>query len=199
MRMYRFTLPLALGLSAAAALPALAGGYDPAPAEPVITPMAPAPAPLGGDWGGFYAGVQLGYADVNPSGGVQGGDGETYGLHAGYRWDMGSVVYGIELDYDQADIRIAGGAQKLRDVARLKGQVGYDMGSTLLYGTLGVANADTTLGDETGWLAGAGIAYQVTPAWTVGAEALYHDFDQFGSSGVGAKATTLSLRASFRF
>lgn len=193
----RFTLPLALGLSAVVAAPALAGNYDPAPAPTQVAPAAPAPV-LGGDWGGPYAGLQLGYGDVDADGGLN-GDGELFGLHAGYRWDMGTVVYGVELDYDDAGIDIGGGAAELDNVARLKGQVGYDLGNTLLYATAGVANADTTLGDETGWLAGGGLAWAVTPSWTVGGEILYHDFEEFGTSGVGADATTASVRASFRF
>jgi len=197
MKRHRFTLPLALGLSAAVAAPALAGSYDPAPEPAPVAPAAPAPM-LGGDWGGPYAGLQLGYGDVDADGGLS-GDGELYGVHAGYRWDRGTIVYGVELDYDDAGIDIGGGAAELNDVTRLKGQLGYDMGNTLLYATAGVANADTTLGDETGWLAGGGLAWAVTPSWTVGGEILYHDFEEFGASGIGANATTASVRVSFRF
>ncbi|TCO72431.1 outer membrane protein [Rhodovulum euryhalinum] len=197
MKFDRFTLPLAAALATAVAAPAVAGSYDPAPEPVQVAPAAPAPV-LGGDWGGGYAGLQLGFADVDADGGLN-GDGEIYGVHAGYRWDMGTLVYGVEVDYDDAGIDIGNGAAELDDVMRLKGQVGYDMGSTLLYATAGVANADTTLGDETGWLAGGGLAWAVSPSWTVGGEILYHDFDEFGNSGIGADATTATLRASFRF
>ncbi|MRH20191.1 outer membrane beta-barrel protein [Rhodovulum strictum] len=188
-----------MALGAAASGPALAGSYDPAPADaPVITAVpAPAPAPSG-DWGGFYGGVQLGYGDVNVSG-TSGGNGEFYGLHAGYRWDMGTMVTGIELDYDRADISLAGGTEELDDIWRLKGQVGYDMGPTMLYGTAGAARAKTSLGSETGPFVGVGLAWQPSPSWILGGEVLYHDFDEFGSSGVGGNATTATLRASFRF
>ncbi|TCP40822.1 outer membrane protein [Rhodovulum marinum] len=193
MRLFRFTLPLAAMLGA----PALAGGYDPAPEPVQVMPAAPVPV-ANGDWNGGYAGIQLGYGDVSADGGLD-GDGEIYGLHAGYRWDLGTLVYGVELDHDRAGIDIGGGAAELDDVTRLKGQVGYDMGQTLVYATAGVANGDTDLGDETGWVAGAGLAWAVSPSWVIGGEVLYHDFDEFGSSGVGANATTATLRASFRF
>ncbi|MBN2905433.1 MAG: outer membrane beta-barrel protein [Rhodobacteraceae bacterium] len=189
--------PVALGLSAAFAGPALAGGYDAAPAPAAVA----APAPMtyvSNDWSGGYAGVQLGYANVDATGAPVDGDGGLVGVHAGYRWDTGNTVYGVELDYDNADINLDGAA-KLNSVARLKGQIGYDMGQTLLYGTAGVAYGDTTLGNETGYLAGVGMAYAISPSMTLGAEVLYHDFDEFGNSGVGANATTATIRASFRF
>ncbi|MGC9419163.1 MAG: outer membrane protein [Rhodovulum sp.] len=195
MKRFRFTLPLTVTMAVAS--PALAGGYEAAPEPVQVMPAAPALL-AGGDWNGGYAGVQLGYGDVSADGGLD-GDGEIYGLHAGYRWDMGTLVYGVELDHDRADIDIGNGAAELDGVTRLKGQVGYDMGQTLLYATAGVANGDTDLGDETGWVAGAGLAWAVSPSWVIGGEVLYHDFDEFGSSGVGANATTATLRASFRF
>ncbi|MCO8144269.1 porin family protein [Rhodovulum tesquicola] len=199
MKLNRFTLPLALTFGAVAVTPALAGSYSPAPADQPVIAAAPVPVPApSGDWGGAYAGLQLGYADVNVSG-ASGGDGEIYGFHVGYRWDMGTLVTGIELDYDRADIGLAGGTEELDDVWRLKGQVGYDMGSTMLYGTAGAARAGTSLGDETGPFVGVGLAWQPSPSWIIGGEVLYHDFDEFGSSGVGGDATTATLRASFRF
>lgn len=197
MKLDRFTLPLAIALGAAVAAPAVAGSYDPAPEPAPVVPVVAAPN-LGGDWDGGYAGLQLGYGDVDATGGLS-GDGELFGVHAGYRWDMGTVVYGIELDYDDAGIDIGNGAAELDDVTRLKGQIGYDMGSTLIYATAGAAYADTNIGSETGWLAGAGLAWAVSPSWIIGGEVLYHDFDEFGTSGVGADATTATLRASFRF
>lgn len=192
------SLTAALGLSAALAAPALAGSYAPAPA-PDPEPLAPAPVVVPvADWTGGYAGIQLGYGSVDANGAPVDGEGALYGVHGGYRWDMGGTVAGIEADYEGADIDLDGAAD-VDSVARLKGQLGYAFGETLAYGTAGAAWADTSLGDETGWLAGVGVARQITPNMTLGGELLYHDFDEFGSSGVGAEATTASVRASFRF
>ena len=40
---------------------------------------------------------------------------------------------------------------------------------------------------------------QAYEQWTVGGEILEHDFDDLGGSGISADATTVSLRASYRF
>ena len=65
--------------------------------------------------------------------------------------------------------------------------------------TGGVAQVDTSVGDETGEFYGIGMAYRVNDQWTVGGEILEHDFDDLGGSGISADATTVSLRASYRF
>jgi opacity protein-like surface antigen len=78
------------------------------------------------DWAGFYVGVHGGYAwdhtsvdppmlptilqsdnavlgnlDASPKGGLVGG-------HAGYNWQFGSVVAGVEGDYSAADLKTTG-------------------------------------------------------------------------------------------
>src|SRR5712675_1658027 len=62
------------------------------------------------DWAGFYVGVNGGYGwgnttfdgrdwlNAKPKGGVVGGQ-------AGYNWQYGSVVGGVEVDFDGADIK----------------------------------------------------------------------------------------------
>src|ERR1700730_15687166 len=74
-------------------------GYK-APAAPVYL----------SDWAGFYIGVNGGYGwgetsfdsftgdNAKPKGGLVGG-------HAGYNWQYGSVVGGLEADFDGADIK----------------------------------------------------------------------------------------------
>lgn len=168
--------------------------------EPVVEP-APAPAPVvvneGGDWTGFYLGGQIGQLDADASNGASGDD-AAYGIHGGYNYDFGRFVLGGELDYDATDLDLGGGAT-VDSVARAKLKAGYDFGRVLAYVTGGVAEADSSLGSETGDFYGVGVAYQVTDQWQVGGEVLEHNFDQFGTSGVGSDATSVSLRASFKF
>ncbi|AHD00717.1 outer membrane protein [Leisingera methylohalidivorans] len=169
--------------------------------EPVVEP-APAPAPVpvanyGGDWTGFYLGGQVGQLDADASNGATGDD-TSYGIHGGYNHDFGRFVLGGELEYDATDVNLGGGAT-VDSVARAKVKAGYDFGKVLAYVTGGVAEADSSLGSETGEFYGAGIAYQVTDQWQIGGEVLEHEFDQFGNSGVGADATSVSLRASYKF
>lgn len=87
----------------------------------------------------------------------------------------------------------------MNDVWRLKGTVGYDLGQFLLYGALGYAEVDTSLGDDSGAFYGVGLAYQVTPTAILGLEILEHDFNNINSTGVDADATSVAIRASFRF
>lgn len=191
-----------VGLSGAAN----AGGL----AEPVIqqapTPMAaPAPAPVsyGGDWGGFYAGGQLGWGQLDADAfGDEDPDGALYGVHAGYNYDFGSFVLGAELDYDATDISDAATGIDLDSVARLKVKAGYDMGQFLPYVTAGVAQATTSGaldGTDDGQFAGLGVDYQYNDRIRVGAEALQHQFDDFDGTGNDIDATTIAARVSFTF
>lgn len=197
--MKRFMKATAAALVATTALggAAFAGSLqDPVIETPVI---APVPVPVSGEWTGFYTGLQLGYADIDGDGGLEGDD-NTYGFHAGYDYDFGDFVLGGELDYDQADIDLNAGAASIDSIARLKLKGGYDLGNTLIYATAGVARADTSVGDETGPFAGLGISYKVTDRYTIGAEVLEHRFDDVGGiAGNDLDATTITLRGSLRF
>jgi predicted porin len=139
------------------------GAHAGSVAEPVIESVAPPPpAPLpyqGGEWSGFYGGLQLGNLDVDGTGAADGSD-FSYGLHAGYDYDFGRFVLGGEIDYDFADIDLAGAAT-VDSVARLKLRAGYDLGRTMIYATAGVARVDTSLGSESGEFGGLGLAYQI--------------------------------------
>jgi opacity protein-like surface antigen len=192
------TLVLA-AVAATLALPAAAGGLaSPAP-EPAPFEAAPVPLVSGADWTGGYVGAQLGYGDV--SGGLS-GDGALGGVHAGYRQDFGGFVLGGEIDHDVADISL-GGNDTLDSVTRLKLSAGADLGRTLLYATVGGAQARADVGgaslSDSGWLGGVGVAYQVNDNWVLGGEILTHRFDDFDNSGVDLDANTATLRASFRF
>jgi hypothetical protein len=193
---------IALGMALAAlAAPALAGGLNQPAIEPA--PLAPAPAPVAAtaDWSGFYAGGQLGFGDVDAGGGVE-GDGLLGGVHAGYRFDFGSFVAGVEADYDAADVDLGGGAG-LDDVLRLKLSGGVPVGAGLLYATGGAAQAGVDLGAssdrDTGWFGGVGVAWPVGSNLTLGGEILTHEFNDFADSGADISATTATARVSFRF
>lgn len=182
---------------------ALAGSatFEPAPA-PVVA--APAPAPIiatGTDWTGAYAGFQLGYGDVDATGGsTASGDGLLYGVHAGYNYDFGQFVLGGELDYDFADISLSGGAGDIDSTARAKVRAGYDLGNTLLYVAGGFVQANTSaLGDDDGYFYGVGADYRFNQNWTVGGELLAHKFDDFNSTGTDIDVNTFKVKASYNF
>lgn len=188
-------------LMVALAAPALAGGLNQPAIEPAPIVPAPAPVAAGPDWSGFYAGGQLGFGDVDAGGGAT-GDGLLGGVHAGYRFDFGGFVAGVEADYDTADIDLGGGAG-LEDVLRLKLSGGVPVGSGLLYATGGAAQAGVDLGAtsdrDTGWFGGVGVAWPVGSSLTVGGEILQHEFSDFAGTGSDISATTATARVSFRF
>lgn len=188
----------ALAVAATMAVtPALAGSMDAPAPTPAITPVAPA-MPAMPDWTGGYVGGQLGYGDVDADGGLS-GDGVIGGLIAGYDYDFGTWVLGGGLDYDFADIDV-GGATTLENVARLKLRGGYKIGNGLAYVSGGLARAETdTLGNDNGYFLGVGYEHMISQNFSVGGEALYHQFDDFDGSGVDVDATTVQLRGTFRF
>jgi outer membrane immunogenic protein len=185
------------------AMPVLAGGMsDPIPepvimADPVITPTASM------DWTGFYAGASLGYGDIDSNGGGLNGYGAVGGVLAGYRFDFGNLVAGVEADFDKSNIELGGGAGELDSVARLKLQAGTTFGRSLVYGTLGAAYANASVSgadlSDTGYFGGVGMDYAISDRLSVGGELLKHKFNDFDGSGVDLDATTLKARVALQF
>lgn len=151
------------------------------------------------DFTGFYAGSQLGYGDIDSDAdGVDGSD-WTGGIILGYDYDFGNWVVGGGLDYDWADINVAPDVN-VENIWRVKARGGYNWNNNLFYATAGYAQADTdSLGSSDGWLAGIGYEYKVRSDLSLGAELLYHEFDDYNDTGVDVDATTLQFRAAYRF
>ncbi|MEI4262454.1 outer membrane protein [Roseovarius sp. D0-M9] len=193
-----------LSAAAASALmagTAFAGNIEPAPAEPVIAP-APAPVFSSPNWTGFYAGGQLGYANIDTDIAGVDGDGLIGGLTTGYDYDLGNWVVGAGLDYDWTDVGLGNVPETTVDnVFRAKLRGGYKLGNGLLYATGGYAMAETNnLGDEDGYFVGAGYEHLVTENVSIGGEVLYHEFDGFNTvPDTNVEATTAQVRATFRF
>ncbi|SLN17821.1 hypothetical protein ROA7450_00555 [Roseovarius albus] len=182
-----------------AAAPAFAGSTDQAPVDASVTQAAPVNSFSSPDWTGFYGGLQLGYANVDGSG-IGDDDGFIGGLTAGYDYDLGDWVIGAGIDYDFTDTSVGNTSTTLEEVFRLKARGGYKIDRGLLYATAGYANADTNnLGSDDGYFLGGGYEYLVSEQFSVGGELLYHDFDNYNSSGVDVEATTLQVRGTFRF
>ncbi|MBQ0751788.1 MAG: porin family protein [Roseovarius sp.] len=150
------------------------------------------------NWTGFYLGGQLGFGSVDSD--LSGNDEEVIGgFTLGYDYDFGRWVLGGALDYDFADIT-AGPGTSVEEIFRVKLRAGPKIGNGLLYGAAGWANADTdNAGSDDGWFIGAGYEYLISSQFSVGAEVLYHEFDNFNSTGTDIEATTAQIRATFRF
>jgi opacity protein-like surface antigen len=153
------------------------------------------------DWTGPYAGFQIGTAEIDVDGAAElSGDGESYGIFAGYNIQNGAVVYGGEFDYDVTEYDIADGAAEVDSTTRLKARVGTELGGGLAYGTAGMVWATSPeLGDDSGYLFGIGYDFPVSANMTVGAEVLNHQFDDYNDSDLDVDVTTIKARVSFSF
>lgn len=181
------------------AAPAFAGSTTPVTEDPVIVAPAPVVVARTRDWTGFYGGVQLGYGKLDVSGGsADDRDGLVGGIRAGYDYDFGDYVLGVNADYNIADTDVDGA-----NLARIKLRGGYDLGDGLLYATGGVGFAQAEIGgvdrSDTGWVAGFGYEHMVSDNVSVGGEVLYNQFDDFDNSGSDISGTTLQATVSYRF
>ena len=202
---------LALGILLASVAGAACAADLPAPPTATYSKAPPIVSPVT-NWSGFYVGAMGGYASENNSDGpgVKGGFG---GGTVGYNWQFNTVIAGIEADGAFADVNnsatevVAGipisATAKLDALATLRGRVGVAFDRVLLYGTAGLALADTkvsvsgsgiTLSDtktQTGWTAGAGVEWMFLPRWSLKAEYLYRRFESvtlFGGISTGSSA-----------
>ena len=143
------------------------------------------PAPAVYNWGGGYAGLNVGYewgAITNSSGSPSGLEG---GLQAGYNWQSGQFVFGGETDIQVTGADDTFAPWKFANpwFGTLRGRAGYAMNNVLFYGTFGLAYGQikgTFLGlDESkthvGWAGGLGMEVGFTPNWSAKIEYLYMD------------------------
>lgn len=163
-------------------------------------PRSPAPyyAPAQSglyNWGGAYAGLNLGYewgkvtnSAVEPSGVAGGGQ-------IGYNWQSGQFVFGVETDvqFSGADDTFAPFKFSNPWFGTLRGRAGAAFNNVLLYGTLGLAygslkgeipGLDETR-TEVGWAGGIGAEYGFNPNWSARVEYLYMDLASRGFSITG--------------
>jgi outer membrane immunogenic protein len=187
-------------------LPATAADL-PSRAEP-IAPVAYAPA---FSWTGFYVGGELGWIQTNPNyttgalllgapfAVTSGSDknGLTYGILAGYNYQIGQLVLGVEGDFQGwtvGEIRytaITGDFLTAHSKwgGSIRGRLGYAVDRALLYMSGGAAfvSNETSIpltgisiggdGTRVGWTVGAGIDYAFTNNWFAGLEYRYSQYE----------------------
>jgi len=153
-------------------------------------------AASGGDWTGAYGGFQ--FSVLSGDAGDADGRGLLGGLTAGYDIDFGTFVLGAGVDLEFGNIDLGSGVE-VDGLARLKLRAGADLGRTFVYGTAGIARAETSLGTGDGGFAGVGAGWRLGERMTVGGEVLYQQFDDINGSGVDLDATTATARVTFSF
>jgi outer membrane immunogenic protein len=181
-------------------------------------PPAPTPvyAPPTFTWTGCYVGVNGGYGIGsgsgsnfgNPSGGLIGGT-------AGYNYQIGQFVAGVEGDVDWADMTKSGtnpivGAYKtdINTLATARARAGFAVDRALLYVTGGYAGAETNVniagfGSQSDWrnggVIGAGLEYAFTNNISAKAEYLYAPLESKTYDGVKSNTDLSLVRAGLNY
>jgi outer membrane immunogenic protein len=125
--------------------------------------------------------------------------GSPYGANAGYHFQTGRWIYGLEVEYVENDIYGSGrdvppfnanfvSATRLKSFETARARAGYTWPGALVYLTAGLATgrAEITVSgpgtsvSETktrhGWAAGGGVGWTLTQNWSVRAEYMYLRF-----------------------
>ena len=147
-------------------------------------------------WAGPYLGGNLGYSwgsvDNNPTK----PSGFVGGAQAGYNWQSGSWVFGVEgdLELTGADDTFAPWKFSNPWFGTLRGRGGYSFNNVLFFGTAGLAFGELsgqTFGlseshTTAGWTAGVGAEVGLAPNWSAKIEYLYIDLSssQFAITGM---------------
>jgi outer membrane immunogenic protein len=204
---------------------AVAGSAGPATLDPIVPPPV-APMPTARNWAGGYAGVGLTFGTTTydqatlPAFWPNGRGAGLSGL-AGYNWQSGAVVYGVEGHLGAARMRgstpIAGTTvtTDMSALGSLRGRVGVTQDSTLLFVTAGLAGARVThtaagLGSEsrtlTGAVVGAGFEQALAGGMNLRGDLEHYRFSgrDFTTAGlpfpdVRSRANVARLSAVFRF
>jgi outer membrane immunogenic protein len=168
-----------------------------------VAPLYKAPPPAMAqtyNWTGFYLGVNGGagwghsYWDSNPV--HVNTDGGMFGGTAGYNYQFGSMVAGLEGDLDWAHLRgnNAGigcplGCSTRNDwLSTVRGRVGYAFGWAMPYVTGGLAVGDIRASSSgfagatetnAGWTVGGGLEVALPGNWSAKAEYLHVDLGRF--------------------
>lgn len=163
---------------------------------PLYTKAPPAEVTQAYNWTGFYLGANGGGGwgrswwsapgtAVNLSGAQAGGT-------AGYNWQYGNTVLGLESDLDWSNLKgtnssgcAAAGCTSQNDwLSTVRGRLGYSFGAVMPYvtgglavgdikaSTPGFAGASTT---NAGWVVGGGLEFALPGNWSAKAEYLHVD------------------------
>jgi outer membrane immunogenic protein len=164
-------------------------------------------------WAGPYLGGNIGYewgsVDNNPSK----PSGFVGGVQAGYNFQNGPWVFGVEGDIQASGADDTFAPWKFSNpwFGTLRGRAGYAFNNVLFYGTAGLAFGELrgqTFGwaeshTTAGWTIGGGAEVGITSNWSAKLEYLYIDLStsQFAITGVsnGYSASVVRAGVNYRF
>jgi outer membrane immunogenic protein len=162
-------------------------------------------------WAGPYLGGNLGYAWGSVDNAIPKPSGVQGGVQAGYNWQSGPLVFGIEGDLQAtgADDTFAPWKFSNPWFGTVRGRVGYAFNNVLFYGTGGLAFGELrgeTFGlseshTNAGWTAGVGAEFGFAPNWSAKVEYLFVDLSdsRFTITGVSNGSQFGVLRAGVNY
>ena len=167
---------------------ALLGFAASAEAADMYAPRAPYTVnqPLNAySWAGPYIGGNLGYEWGSVRNNPAQPSGFNGGAQAGYNWQMGNWVFGVEGDIEATAAEDTFAPWKFSNpwFGTLRGRAGYAFNNVLFYGTGGLAFGELrgeTFGlseshTNAGWTLGLGAEVGLAPNWSAKIEYLYVD------------------------
>lgn len=164
-------------------------------------------------WAGPYLGANLGYSWGSIDNSLARPSGFMGGAQAGYNWQSGQFVFGLEGDIQVsgADDRFAAWKFSNPWFGTLRGRFGYAMNNILIYGTGGLAfgevKAEAFGASESyttaGWTLGGGAEMSFAPNWSAKVEYLYvdlsnHNFVLTGTNNAYS-FSTIRLGVNYHF
>jgi outer membrane immunogenic protein len=164
-------------------------------------------------WAGPYVGANLGYAWGDVTNSITSPSGVLGGIQAGYNWQFGQWVVGVEGDIQGsgASDRFAGWKFSNPWFGTLRGRGGFAMNNILIYGTGGLAFGSvraevlnlTESHSVAGWTLGVGAEIGITQNWSAKAEYLYVNLNdsQFALTGLpnGYQFSVVRLGVNYKF
>ncbi|MGJ4930703.1 outer membrane protein [Bradyrhizobium sp. HKCCYLS2038] len=162
-------------------------------------------------WAGPYLGGTLGYEWGSVGNNPTKPSGLTGGITAGYNWQNGPWVFGVEGDFNLTGANDTFAPWKFSNpwFGTLRGRAGYAFNNILFYGTGGLAfgslRAETFGLSEShttaGWTLGVGTEFGLAQNWSAKIEYLYVDLDSSNFVITGAKNDYRSglIRAGINF
>lgn len=169
--------------------------------------------PIANSWMGPYIGGNLGYGWGEVSNNGAQPSGVLGGLQAGYNYQSGQLVLGIEgdLQLNSADDTFAPWKFSNPWFGTVRGRLGYAFNNILLYGTGGLAFGSLKVESggfsesqtSAGWTAGVGAEYAINQNWSAKIEYLYVDLSEknFLMTGLpnGYQFSTVRVGVNYRF
>jgi len=162
-------------------------------------------------WAGPYLGANLGYEWGSVSNNPAKPAGFVGGVQAGYNFQNGPWVFGVEGDIQAAGADDTFAPWKFSNpwFGTLRGRAGYAFSNILFYGTAGLAFGElraqtfgwTESHTTAGWTIGAGAEVGFAPNWSAKLEYLYIDLSssQFAITGVSNGYSASVVRAGVNY